>query len=377
MARETRAVGWMWVLGALLLTGPLGACRDEKPPLVGSSGQVRFSQEVMAFPATYVGVSREGDLRVGNAGRAPVRVTWGSVPAPFGVEGLPEEVEASGESTVRVRFTPPAAGTYEATLVGTEEGGRTVTLRLTGEGKQPPPCPTPVTCHRFTFDEVKEECVEEVLADGTACDPGNACVLDAVCQAGRCKGRERLCDDGNACTTDVCGPLDGCQSVPAPPCPGDGACQEGWCDPGKGCQLRPAANGTFCGEARGCDLADVCVEGACLKRNPPDGFVCAPASPCQGEGKCRGSTCERPQAMTLLPDWTYDARAENKELHDVLVGPQGDVTLAGFFARPVLGATEASAVESQVTGRRCMLWNERLLCMDLPQQGKVSLMERA
>jgi hypothetical protein len=286
-------------------------------------------------------------------------------------------VEVSAEFPVTVRFAPSAPGTYEATLVGTEEGGRTVTLRLTGEGKQPPPCPTPVTCHRFTFDTVKEECVEEVLADGTGCDPGNACVLDAVCQGGLCKGHERTCDDGNACTSDVCSPLDGCQSVPAPPCPGDGACQEGWCDPGKGCQLRPAANGTFCGEARGCDLADVCVEGACVKRNPPDGFVCAPASPCQGEGTCQGSTCVRPQAMPLVPDWTYDARAENKELHDLLVGPQGDVTLAGFFARPVLGATEDSRVESLVTGRRCMLWNERLLCMDLPQQGKVSLMERA
>ncbi len=376
MRRETRAVGWVWVLGVLLLTGPLGGCRDEKPPLVGSTGQVRLSQEVMAFPATYVGVSREGELRVVSAGRAAVRVTWGAVPAPFRVEGLPERVDVSAESTVTVRFAPTAPGTYEATLVGTEEGGRTVALRLTGEGVQPPPCPTPVTCHRFTFDAEKGECVEEVLADGTACDPGNACVLDAVCQAGRCKGRERVCDDGNACTTDVCGPLDGCQSVPAPPCPGDGACQEGWCDPGKGCQLRPAANGTFCGEARGCDQADVCVEGACVKRNPPDGFVCAPASPCQGEGRCQGSTCARPQAMALVPDWTYDARAENKELHDVMVGPGGDVTLSGFFSRPVLGATEASPVEAQVTGRRCMLWNERLLCMDLPASGQVSLMER-
>ncbi|HLM45720.1 MAG TPA: tenascin-X, partial [Myxococcaceae bacterium] len=193
MKPEMRAGGWGGVLALMLLTGALGACREERPPLVGSTAQVRFSQDLVAFPATYEGVSREDTLRVGNAGRSLVRVSWGTVPAPFTVEGLPERVEASAESTVTVRFAPIAPGTYEATLVGTEEGGRTVTLRLTGEGRPVPPCPSPVTCHRFTFDGVRELCVEEVLEDGAACDPGNACVLDAVCQAGRCKGRERTC----------------------------------------------------------------------------------------------------------------------------------------------------------------------------------------
>ncbi|PTL77066.1 tenascin-X [Vitiosangium sp. GDMCC 1.1324] len=377
MKRETRADGWGWSLVALLLTGPLGACREERPPLVDSSSQVRFSQEALAFPATYVGASREGAIRVVSAGRSPVRMTWNRLQGPFAVEGLPERVGPEEEPSVRVRFTPGGLGTFSATLVGTDEGGRTVTLRLSGEGRPVPPCPTPVTCHRFTFDAARELCVEEVLEDGTGCDPGNACVLDAVCRQGQCKGHERVCDDGNACTTDACSPLDGCQSVPAPPCPGDGACQEGWCEPSRGCQLRPAPNGTFCGEERGCDLADVCVEGACVKRNPPDGFVCAPASPCQGEGRCHGSECTRPPASVLVPDWTYDAAAQDRKLHDLLVGPGGDVTLVGFFERPVLDAAGDSPVEAQVTGRRCMLWNERLLCMDLPQQGKVSLMERA
>jgi hypothetical protein len=376
MTRETRTSG-RWRLAVLLLAGLLGACRDEKPPLVDSASGVRFSQEGMAFPATYVGDWREGEVRVVGAGRSPTRVTWNRVQGPFSVEGLPERVGPSEEPVVKVRFTPSGPGTFSATVVGTDEGGRTVALRLSGEGRPAPPCPTPVACHRFTFDPGREQCVEQVEEDGTACDPGNACVLDAVCQQGRCKGRERVCDDGNACTTDVCGPLDGCQSVPAPPCPGDGACQEGWCDPRQGCQLRPARNGTFCGEARGCDLADVCVEGACVKRDPPDGFVCAPASPCQGEGKCRGSQCVRPQAVALVPDWTYDAAARDEKLHDLLVGPAGDVTLAGFFEKPVLGAEGDAPARAQVTGRRCMLWNERLLCMDLPQQGTVSLMERA
>lgn len=376
MARETRT-GGRWRLAVLLLAGLLGACREQEPPLVGSASRVRFSREGMAFPATYVGASREEAVRVVGAGRSPTRVTWSRVEGPFSVEGLPERVGPSEEPSVTVRFMPGAVGTFSALLVGTDEAGRTVTLPLSGEGLSAPACPTPVACHRFVFDPVRGECLEQVEEDGTACDPGNACVLDAVCQQGRCRGRERVCDDGNACTTDVCSPLDGCQSVPAPPCPGDGACQEGWCDSQRGCQLRPARNGTFCGEARGCELADVCVEGACVKSNPPDGFVCAPASPCQGEGRCKGSQCVRPQAVPLLPDWTYDADARNQKLHDLLVGPGGEVTLAGFFERPVLDAAGDAPVQAPVTGRRCMLWNERLVCMDLPQQGKVSLMERS
>jgi Abnormal spindle-like microcephaly-assoc'd, ASPM-SPD-2-Hydin len=362
----------------LLLTGLLAGCHEEKPPLVGSSSQVRFSQEALAFPATYVGASRQATVRLVSAGRAAVRVEWDPVPAqPFSVEELPERVEPAGEPSVRVRFAPTVAGPVTVTLGGRDEEGRPVTLRLSGEGQPVPACPSPVACHRFTFDVVKEECVEEVLADGTGCDPGNQCVLDAVCREGRCQGRERVCDDGNACTTDVCAPLDGCQSMPAPPCPGDGACQEGYCDARKGCQLRPAPNGTFCGEARGCDLADVCVEGACMKRDPPDHFVCAPASPCQEEGRCRGSACVRPSAKVLEPGWTYDAAAEDKKLHDLMVGPTGDLTLSGYFTPAVLGATGDSPVEAPAAGRRCMLWNERLLCMDVPRQGQVSLMERA
>jgi hypothetical protein len=373
---RARMADAVWKLGLVLLVAVVGACRDEGP-LVGARGEVRLSGQEVAFPPAYVGGVREAQVRVGNGGRAAVKVAWRGVAGPFTVEGLPERVEASQEVTVTVRFAPEAPGPYEATLVGTEEGGRAVSLRLVGQGLEVPACPTPVTCHRFTFDVEREACVEEVLADGTACDPGNACVVEAVCSAGRCKGRERTCDDGNACTSDVCSPLDGCQSVPAPPCPGDGACQEGWCDPAKGCQLRPAANGTFCGQERGCDKADVCVDGACQSRNPPDGFVCAPASPCQAEGRCRGSTCVRPGARELEPAWTYDAKTLGQALHDMVVGPEGDVTLLGFFTKPVLDATGEAPVQATASGRRCMLWNERLLCMDLPVQGQVSLLERS
>jgi len=104
-------------------------------------------------------------------------------------------------------------------------------------------------------------CVNEPVADGTACNDGNACttgdscqngtctagppVLDGsscndgdtctvgeTCQAGTCTGGDaRNCDDGNPCTTDSCDPTNGCQHAPSPDgtsC-GAGTCHGGFC----------------------------------------------------------------------------------------------------------------------------------------------------
>jgi hypothetical protein len=376
MGCSKTVAGAMWVpLFVGLATAVLGAGCHDDPQLVAVQGRLRLSAEAVAFPPTYVGVSREERVRVFNAGRAPLSITWTQVEAPFTVEGLPDRL-GSGEVEVRVRFAPTAPGAASATLTGTAAGGGRVTLSLTGEGVAIPACPTPVACHSTWFDVVTEECVEAPLPDGTACDPGNACLVEATCTAGRCKGRERVCDDGNACTTDVCNPLDGCQSVPAPPCPGDGVCQVGVCDPARGCGLAKAPDGTFCGARRGCDVADVCVDGACTVQDLPDGFVCAPATPCQGEGRCDGPVCARPPPTVLEPNWTLDADAQALDLHDMMIWPDGTVTLSGFFARPLQDAAGVRPLEARETSRRCMLWNERLLCMDLPRQGQVSLLEK-
>lgn len=378
MVHPTSAVRAARVLLLLGVWAVVGACRED-PALTGSEGRLRLSEQQVDFPATYVGKTREASVRVLNAGRTPLDVTWTQVDAPFTVEGLPAHVDGT-EVEVKLRFAPTAVGVYEASLTGTETGGGQVVLRLRAQGQDAPGCPTPVGCHRFRFDLEQEKCVEEPLPDGTACDAGNACLTDTVCQGGVCGGgHERVCDDGDACTTDVCNPLDGCHSVPAPPCPGDGACRVGVCNSKTGCGLAPAPDGTLCGAEvkRGCDDAEVCISGACVMRNLPDGFVCAPATPCQGEGRCQGPTCVRPPPTALQPDWSLDAQAEGLGVHDFMVGPTGDVTLAGFFENVVMDAAGPSPVRSSVAGRRCMLWNERLLCMDLPESGQVSLMERA
>jgi hypothetical protein len=343
--------------------------------LMGVQGRLRLAPEAVAFPRTYVGVARQQTVRVFNAGRAPLTVTWTQVDGPFTIEGLPSRV-STDEVEVRVRFAPSAPGTYSATLTGTGSEGGSVTLSLMGEGAAIPTCPAPATCHSSAFDLETEKCVDKELPDGTQCDPGNACLVETVCTAGRCKGRERACDDGNACTTDVCNPLDGCQSVPAPPCPGDGVCQLGTCDPVTGCGLTKAPDGTFCGARRGCDVADVCVDGTCRVQDLPDGFVCASATPCQGEGRCNGPVCERPAPTVLASEWTFNADERAVELHDMMIWPDGTVTLSGFFGKPLQDAAGGTPLEARDPARRCMLWNSRLLCMDSPRQGQVSLLEK-
>ncbi|AEI63638.1 hypothetical protein [Corallococcus macrosporus] len=370
-AKRVAAVSGLWWV---LVLG-VAACRDA-PSLSGAVGRLRLSAQRVDFPPAYPGTRREAEVRVVNGGRAPLDVTWTEVTPPFSLEApLPAQVLV-GEVPVRLRFAPEAEGTYEATLTGTASDGGQVRLVLAGEARPVPECFTPVTCATATFDLVAEACVESLLPDGTACDPGNACLTGATCQAGRCRGEERACDDGNACTTDVCHVLDGCQAVPAPPCAAAGPCLVGTCDPKRGCVMATAPDGTLCGGARDtCEDVDVCLDGACVKRDLPEGFPCAAASPCQAEGQCRGGRCARPEAQPLTVDWTYDAQAQGQQLQDLLVGPEGDVTLSGFYGTPVLDAAK-SPVRASNPARRCMLWNDRLLCMDMPVDGTVSLLER-
>jgi hypothetical protein len=83
----------MWVRFLVgLMAMVLGAGCHDDPPLVGVQGRLRLSSEAVAFPRTYVGVTRQETVRVFNAGRAPLTVTWTQVDAPFTIEGLPSRV---------------------------------------------------------------------------------------------------------------------------------------------------------------------------------------------------------------------------------------------------------------------------------------------
>jgi hypothetical protein len=176
-------------------------------------------------------------------------------------------------------------------------------------------------------DEGNDRCVAQPLADGWACDDGDACTRADTCQVGMCvganpvvctavdqchvagtcdpatgacsnpeKANETACDDGNACTR-----ADTCQAgvcVGANPvvCTAQGQCHvAGTCDPATGTCSNPLkANGTPCDDGNACTRTDSCLAGVCVGADP---VVCAPLDQCHVAGVCDPATgrCSNPE----------------------------------------------------------------------------------
>lgn len=378
------------VRGSAILLGlcVLACAGCSEPRLISADGRVFLSPRAVDFGPAWVNrEEKSAFVELHNEGRSDQPVEWRLSGDDFFTEELPQRSPA-GVLSLEVRFAPRREGAYQGELWLKAGEGHESFVLLSGAGAEVPKCESKDPCRTARFDLATGECVEAVAPDGVVCDSGSACTLESTCQAGRCVGREKSCDDGNACTVDVCNALTGCENLPAPPCPGDGACMKGVCDPAQGCGLAPAVDGTACGPVQSCDRAQVCMAGACVERDPPDGYVCAEASPCQGEGRCAGSSCVRPPATPLSPAWSFDSQATEdpdaglpaEQLHDFVAEPSGAISLSGFFfTSPRLRAnTEAPArVDGPV--RRCMLWGNRYVCADYPAaiNGKVSAIDLA
>ncbi len=144
------------------------------------------------------------------------------------------------------------------------------------------------------------KCAAQPVADGSACDNGDACSTSDVCIGGVCKGLAVDCDDGNACTVDSCSTSTGA-------CSHDGAPADG-----SGCNA----------DDNGCTTNDVCVTGACtaganvqcegavavcmtpqcIAKGPdtytcaavplPDGATCTDDDLCTSDDACLDGACE-------------------------------------------------------------------------------------
>ncbi|PZR04324.1 MAG: tenascin-X [Archangium gephyra] len=375
------------------------SCRDCRDPnIAGVTGALRFEPTELRFDAVYAdGVARTRDVTLINEGRATVDVKWTSLAAPFASE-LPTRL-VPGANTVTIQFTPTAPGRFSQRLgVQFDDGSGSnreelneqgATLDIAAVVRETPTCTASSACLTARFDLLRETCVEDPVEDGTTCDSDSLCLVNPRCEAGRCVGTARTCEDNNKCTIDVCYPLTGCEFLPAPPCPGDGLCMGGTCDPQTGCNMTPREDGALCGttgESESCTEVKVCIEGACVVRDPPDGYVCAEASPCSVEGRCVGDVCVKATPPTTLqPRWSYDARFDFDPdagtfyppgLHDFVLEPGGEMSLSGFFGAPsnLRANTPAAKPTPMGTSRRCILWGNRYVCADYPSfpNGQVS-----
>ena len=361
---------------ALLSALILSACDDDA--LRAVEGEVRVLPSQLDFGRVLQGLAVERTLEVTNSSKGELDVAFDVTGSAFALVDPPARLPL-GNVAVRVRFLPTSEGAFDGLVTVTVPGVDALHVPMSGEGAPIPECRPTRACHASAWSLTEGRCVETPLADGAACEA--ACLSGAHCEAGRCVGVPISCDDGNACTVDTCAPERGCEHSTPVSCPGAGPCQVGVCDPAVGCGLAPAEDGTPCGPRRACNGADVCLGGACVLRDPPDNFLCADESPCQGEGRCLGDLCVRPPPTTLQPAWTVGAAQLDggppDAWSDLLVEPDGRVTLSSYFMSPALLDARSPTPVRLPSGsaRRCIRWRGMLACADYPTSPAVSLID--
>ncbi|WP_226994367.1 hypothetical protein [Myxococcus hansupus] len=274
----------------------VAGCQPEGSGTGGSRQGFRPRDSVVDFGRVLEGSQARRGVSLLATGRAGVTVV-AAVDGPFAVVAPEVGVPGSGVADVEVVFTA-GHGVAEGTLV-LEGAGVTESVRLLGTGVRPSPCPER-PCSTFHFDVASGACVETPLEEGAACTAESRCEVDGRCNSGACVGEPRTCDDNNPCTVDACSPTRGCVTTqvacPAPRNP----CEVGVCDRDKGCTSVNVDDFVPCGPVS-CQTARLCLRGTCREMPPPEGFVCAPATACQDEGRCRAGACERPEPAELEP----------------------------------------------------------------------------
>jgi len=126
------------------------------------------------------------------------------------------------------------------------------------------------TCTADSCDPVFG-CINEPVADGSACDDANPCTTRDACTDGFCAGGPPPdCDDGNVCTDDACDASTGCTHTPVV-CPNDGNACNGaeTCTPPVGCHhgtLVTCPAGQVCAPPHGQLRAQAVQRGCELQR---------------------------------------------------------------------------------------------------------------
>ncbi len=279
--------------GALLVAAvALAGCRARpvQPVELGLS----LSPESIEFGRVREGTTSARNLEITNISKVKVHLTF-KVDAPFNAAST-LDIGPTETAPLSISFTAgdsPASGQLSIT----SERGLTL-VALSGTGVHPLTCTPSATCRVSTWDLDTGLCIERVATDGAACDPNNQCLEAPTCQSGACVGQPRTCDDHDACTVDACSATTGC-AHPRRVCPTpSNPCHVATCDPITGCGEGLAADLTPCGNFD-CVTQRVCLGGTCSTRPTPDGFICAPPTPCNGVSQCFSHKCVQPAAVPL------------------------------------------------------------------------------
>src|SRR5579871_3098827 len=279
-------------LALLAVLAPLAGCNCQSGPLGGTAVGFTVSGDTVDFGRVIEGTMVIRPVTLISAGRVDLSVDVASSGPPFAAPAN-VTVPAGGQVNVEVVFT--AGSTVADGTLTLSARGKSVSVPLHGEGVVPLPCTPNGVCQVSTFDLSSGTCIDTVAPDGTPCVSGDLCLDHTTCLGGVCQGAARSCDDGNACTTDDCSPTLGCVNTEIT-CPGTTEpCHQGVCDPDAGCGIGAVPDGTRCGPVD-CTHVELCFSGSCLTLPTPDGFPCAPPTPCQAEAECHSQQCVHPDA---------------------------------------------------------------------------------
>ncbi|MDQ3264845.1 MAG: hypothetical protein M3Y59_14450 [Myxococcota bacterium] len=285
---------------ALALTVVTGCRCEEWIPISDDQGTFRAEPGEIDFGRVLEGSRVSATVRLVSASRFAQTVRVTTSPPFFAPPSV--ELPAGGQVSFELTFMAGDVQVEDRLVLLGDAAAQAVQVR--GTGVRPLDCRTAVPCRNSTYDLETDRCVEMVVSDDLPCESDNLCLENTTCRAGACVGDLRSCDDFNLCTTDgTCSPQLGCVHRPVR-CPAPGrACEVAVCDSEVGCGFAPAPDFSACGNFT-CQQGAFCIAGACAQVPTPEGFPCAPPSPCQGEGTCQAQVCVRPDAGELSPSFS-------------------------------------------------------------------------
>jgi hypothetical protein len=120
-------------------------------------------------------------------------------------------------------------------------------------------------CQAGVCNAADGSCTTTNLANGSACQASDKCLIDTMCSGGTCVGTPKVCVPSSPCRTSACNPSTGdCEDTPRPagsPCSLTDSCnQDASCDANGECVGSPIVDGTPCTADCG---SGMCVHSAC------------------------------------------------------------------------------------------------------------------
>jgi hypothetical protein len=351
------------------------SCTCRPPEVTKVTGLLRAAPAEVDFGDPWTQTTVRRTVTITNDAR-------GTFPAAIRVEGetfsaaVTELELAPGDTRLELTSSAVTSGRRTGLLTITMDGQR-AEVKLTVLFRDPPDCGEASECATFRFDRTTSQCLVEARADGLECGSTDRCLIDGRCLGGECVGNPVRCDDADPCTVDVCETVRGCVGLPRE-CPSPSPCLVGVCSRPRGCEVVPAVDGLRCGDTTttSCTAVEICLNGTCVARDPPDGYLCAPSTPCRSEGRCLGDACAIPPARALQPTWMLgqdllEDGGYRDTWMDVFFDHDGGVVLSSYFASPPMLQAPAGP-RLPMPSRRCISWNELIVCADGPAQSVVA-----